>query len=370
MTDLPEAPELDIGALSRAFGQVTNSYKLLFFQALMAVLPRQTGEKELAIDLERIGVEMLALAWYPHVYFRLSFGLQDQVGQVLDALEFDVGPHAVAGNAETQQRLRRAIAEQWDRIGGPKLLRYVPFRLLTPFFEDRLRGIPDGRRNSRIAELSQSEFETRKPLYRLRADQPWLDLHPQWHRYLSRNAAIVEGWARWHWARYLQARNPNVPAIPEKLTPPATRNTLNAPRAYWRQVLEMERFACIYSGELLQPDDFELDHFVPWSFICHDRPWNLVPVVPGVNAAKSNWLPDEHYIPPFIETQHRGLSIWHETVTAHTWQRATEPYLVDLRLSHDTLLERKALTEAYGNVLQPLFQLAKQIGFRSGWAYR
>ena len=370
MTDLPHVPELDIRILSRVFGNVTNSYKILFFQALLAVSRREINDKQLVVDIDDIGVEMLALAWYPHIYFRLSFGLQDQIGLVLDSLDFGVGSHSAAGNAETQQRLRQAIADQWNRIGGPKLLRYVPFRLLSPFFEDRLRGIPDGQKNTQIAELSQQHFEERKPLYSLGIEGRHLQLHPQWHRYLRDNASIVEGWAKWHWTRYLQTRNPNVPAIPEKLSPPSVRTTLNAPRAYWRQVLEAERFNCIYSGCQLHPDEFELDHFIPWSFVCHDRPWNLIPVTPRVNAMKSNWLPDKNYVSAFIDSQNHWLRVWRETVTERKWHRTTEPYLMDLHLTHEALLEEDSLKEAYENVLSPLFQLAKQIGFKGNWIYQ
>ncbi len=43
---------------------------------------------------------------------------------------------------------------------------------------------------------------------------------------------------------------------------------------------------------------------------------------------------------------------------------------MDLHLTHEALLEEDSLKEAYENVLRPLFQLAKQIGFKGNWTYQ
>ena len=47
-----------------------------------------------------------------------------------------------------------------------------------------------------------------------------------------------------------------------------------------------------------------LDHFIPWSFVLHDRMWNLVPVSKSINSSKSDLLPPlEKYLDSFIDLQ-------------------------------------------------------------------
>ncbi|HFD81636.1 MAG TPA: hypothetical protein ENK05_14785 [Gammaproteobacteria bacterium] len=368
MTELPVAADLDVGALSRVFDKVTNSYKLLFFQALLNQVQSNSGsDGDVRISLREIGIEMLARAWYPYVYFRLSFGLQDQISKLLDGLVFQVGSQARAGNANTQKRLRNAIDRQWQQLGGGSLLRYVPCRLLTPFFSEDLRGVSDAKRNVLMADLSRKRFERRKPLYRLEKDAIHLTIHPGWAHYLNANYKIVEGWARWHWLRYLQKKNPSVPAIAEKLSPPAKREALEGHRKFWAGFIQQQRLLCLYSKVPLDPSNFALDHFVPWSFVCHDRPWNLIPVSPQANASKGNMLPHRKYIPIFVKSHAQALRVGQGLVGQQAWRQFLEPYITDLHLSEGALQDVGKLQRAYKNTLDPLFTLARQMGFASGW---
>lgn len=88
-----------------------------------------------------------------------------------------------------------------------------------------------------------------------------------------------------------------MPGIVEKLQPPAARAPLTRQTVWWKEALPLlgDRARCIYTGAPLDPDDLSLDHYLPWSFVAHDRPWNLVPVSPRVNSAKSDSLPDRRW---------------------------------------------------------------------------
>ena len=67
---------------------------------------------------------------------------------------------------------------------------------------------------------------------------------------------------------------------------------------------------CIYSGDPLHPRDFHLDHYVPWSFIGHNRSWNVIPSTEDANAQKRDRLPHEQYFQRFFALQHTALMIW------------------------------------------------------------
>lgn len=371
MTGLTPSNDVDVGALAGLFRATTNSYKHLFFQGLLSLL-RDRAPEDRVVALEALAVEMVARAWFPHVYFRLSFGRQGQVGRILDRLAFSPEGGAI-GNAANQRALRAAIRAQAEAIGLPTLLRYVPYRLLEPFFGAEVAGLPDARKNDRLRALSAERFAERRPLYRFveTGEEAGVEIHPAWMAYLQANQAIVEGWAERHWLAFLQGRNPTTPALTEKIRPPAQRRPLTAQTRFWATVLAEAPLPCLYSGESLDPNRFALDHFVPWAFVCHDRLWNLVPVHPELNSAKGHALPDEAYLPELARIQARGLSIFRDRVgPGSAWfGRTVEAYLADLGLPEDRLTDRDALTEAYEMTLKPLLGLAQRSGFPSGWRY-
>lgn len=80
---LVPARGLDVAALARLFDDATNSYKHLFFRAILDEF-RGGGFTNRAFSLARLAAGMLAAAWYPCRVHRLSLGVQD------DAEPFDL----------------------------------------------------------------------------------------------------------------------------------------------------------------------------------------------------------------------------------------------------------------------------------------
>ena len=63
-------------------------------------------------------------------------------------------------------------------------------------------------------------------------------------------------------------------------------------------------FLAIYSEKLLGLNDFDIDHFVPWSFVANDELWNLLPMDSSLNSSKSNNLPQWKYFELFAKNQY------------------------------------------------------------------
>ena len=125
----------------------------------------------------------------------------------------------------------------------------------------------------------------------------------------------------------------------------------------------------MYSGQAIDPHHFSLDHFLPWSFVAHDRIWNLVPTVPAINSTKSNVLPDEHYVEKLAEYQHKGLIATYTAMGHSEWQKRVEPFAIDLRLDFNGLLTHETITSAYRDNILPLIRIARNQGFQPGWVY-
>jgi hypothetical protein len=113
----------------------------------------------------------------------------------------------------------------------------------------------------------------------------------------------------------MQARNPNVPGVINKLRAPTMRQ-LTAARDFWRfvrsdfeRVGKAAQFKDIYSGQQLG-DSFSIDHFLPWSFVVHDLLWNLTPVEPATNSNKSDVLPGlDLYFPRLAKLHFSAIEI-------------------------------------------------------------
>jgi hypothetical protein len=87
-SNLPNSERLNISVLARIFKKTTNSYKYLFFLSILDILHRNNF-KDLVISFKDLTIEILANAWYPHNYFKLSFGTQDKIADKIDSLNLN-----------------------------------------------------------------------------------------------------------------------------------------------------------------------------------------------------------------------------------------------------------------------------------------
>jgi hypothetical protein len=367
-SSLPYSSKLDIAALSRLFANTTTSYKYVFFISYLDILRRRGFNAREPIGFREMTIEMLATSWYPHNYFRLSFGLQDKITAKLDSLRLTVNEPILNFRDIDKKLLREALSRQ--KLDN-SLMHYVPFRILRPFFEDELRGQSDYRIDSAIARLAMETYKERKPLYRFNASQDHLIPHPAWVAYFETHFPVIKGWAAWNWLQYMQKCNQAVPAISSKLFPPQGRDSLKAQVEYWKTAIRHGDLKCIYSGESLRPEKVSLDHYLPWSFVAHDQLWNLIPTLPEVNSSKSDHLPASVYFDSFVRLQHQGLVITNKRIEEQKWDKYIEPFVADLKISDKLdLLDLHKLRRAYDAILLPMLKLAKTLGFSSNWHFR
>lgn len=364
-TDPPSSDQVNARTLARIFDDVTNSYKFLFFLAILDSLEQHHFDSTIALPIRDLVLEMLVLAWYPHVYFRLSFGGQDKITRELEKC----APRSMVSertiNPWDRSSIRSLIAMQMTET---TLSRFVPYRLVRPFFPET-RGIKkDHEVNDRVAELCEEYFASRRSPYKFNPTRTELIMHPEWSDYFNQNLAIVRGWIWWNFLHYMQRCNPNVPAISLKLVPMPERESLDKQTKFWTTVLTAQPVHCIYSGALVSAESFALDHFVPWSFVVHNQLWNLVPTTAAVNSKKSDRLPAMIYVDKFVNAQYNALTVSHKVLSERAWEDTVKPFIADLALpDYASLLNRERLHKAYQTSLLPLLQLAEANGFEPGW---
>lgn len=363
--------QLDVDILSRIFNDTTNSYKILFFRAVLLTIQRRQLNGQLRIPLREISAKMLVSAWIITSYYRLSFGSSDQLSSLLEQLALaSSGKNLSAPDFETF--LERKILNSLGSIDLGEIQRYVPFRLLRPFFVEETRGLPDWRVNNKIHECTKASFSTLNPApyYFYDEGEPCIEIHPLWLTYFERHLKILTDWTDWHLASYLQRRNPNAPGIAGKLYLPKRRKPLLWQRRFWVSVFVQAEVRCIYSDEVITSENFHLDHYLPWSFVCHNEVWNLIPVAPSVNAGKSNALPSRKYLSAFIDLHARALSVAKGHLSNSDWETVCSSYAAGLRIDSTYLSSYDELRHSFEETIIPLVSIANRMGFTSDWVFQ
>lgn len=303
-----------------------------------------------------LAIRMIVNVWFPVHYYHLSFGVQDKMSEAVHSLRERFGFPENIRSKELYARLKQAHFEQ-PLPEVKRLLQYVQYRFLTPWFSEELYRQDDWKRNQLLVQLSADK----RSFYRIDNEQQCIFLNDDWFLYLRENIGIVEGFTKWNLIGYLQRNNPNVPSISEKLVFPATRSMGTAYTFWTNYKQQYGNFPCVYTGQPI-PDKAQvsIDHYLPWSFVAHDQLWNLVPAFKNVNSSKGNQLPGKHYFREFVNLQYQAVQ-----TSIHN-EKLVEDHLLLLNASMDELknISPERFLEEMHNRFDPMHQLARNMGFR------
>lgn len=347
--NLPNEGIIDSARLSRIFDNTVATYKFYWF---VSIINRLVANPERRLfSFEEIIAEMIAEAWYPIHYFRISFGKQDSLECNIMELQRILGI-AIDADVET---VRETILRNSNSPSVRRCLHVftlnVPYWFLSPW-------IP-GATKPQVEKYSRELFNNCP--YSILGKTIAVD--ERWAEYLIRNAVILKDFCFWNLSVFLQKRNPNVPDIPSKLTKPMHRSSLARQHRFWdRYIASVGGIKCIYTDEELMEGTYALDHFVPWSFVVHDLLWNLLPASQAVNSSKSNNLPLlERYLEPLSILQQSALRVNFESNPS---DKSLEDYLIfhcSIQELVDAPLDR--FSQLMKDEFTPMIQTAKNMGF-------
>lgn len=369
-TPLPLSAQLPVKYLASSFNEVTNSYKFYWFLSILDYIKETQSP---TIPINQILARMISGAWYPANYFLLSFGKQDRLGQIALAIKPELHLNPNAQQEEIVQAIlsylknNTPLAQEVTSLGL-----YVPYRFLSPFFTNQLRGQPDWKKNNLVKQLAEQNFthSSAPCLYRFSAQQDRIEIQPRWFDYLQEQLAIVTGFCLWHLHNYLQKHNPNVPNIAAKLFQPEERD-LRESRLFWQDVFKVVgTIRCIYSGVIMEKRAYSLDHFLPWRFVTHDLLWNIIPTPNNINSAKSDRLPYfPLYFEPFARLQYDAFQV----VANLQKERLLEDYtLLFKKQSANEVQELpfEVFKSTLHDTIAPQLQIARNMGFVGDWSYK
>jgi len=363
ITELPPS-HLPIGLLAGIFSNVTASYKYLMIRAILDL-----AHKEDRISMKEIGLRAISFAWFSIHFYKLSYGSSDKMTDWISGIGEKIAVHELLisdlSYGSIYQILKELESSNDLHSGVHLVLRdfknYVPYRLLSPWFEKELNGIDDHKKNQLIVELSKDL--AKKSLYTLEQekDDLYVRIHPEWRAYIIENQAFLDGWWRWKFVSFLQSKNPTVLAIPNKLQPPLARN-MTAIKKIFKGYFEDKGKGptCFYTQKPLST--IHHDHFMPWSFLGSDMILNFVPCDQYVNLDKSNSIPSERYLPELARFQSQ-LFLWLEKKN----MKECGEYYRELSLQNahtgDHFIDR------FMSYYKVLYLSAAKQGFSMNWSY-
>jgi len=144
-------------------------------------------------------------------------------------------------------------------------------------------------------------------------------------------------------------------------------------RKLWEGVLEVREIRDVFTGREIVPKQYDVDHFIPWSFVMNDELWNLMPMESSLNSSKSNRLPKWNpFFKDFAYNQYILYGMIHENANIH--KRFEVCYGDNLHsIWAGQELYRKGNTEEeFYNILEknmlPVYESARRQGYEI-WEY-
>lgn len=369
--------ELDLASFSAIFGNVSESYKFYWIEAIlncMAMCPDQR-----VFSLSELADQMIADAWYTVTEYHLRLGIvnsnaKSQDGGLEQAVKDLQNAASLAGHEVKNSMKKNEIIEllkefETDptiRKDKVRLTTMVPFRLLSPFTGSKVLS---GSRLQSFRKCNEIAKTVRLPYTFVIQKGLESSIQIAWARLFADQREILLGWIRYQKVRYLQNRNPGVPGIIYKLDPEnnGVRKLQNA-RKLWTMVMDRKEIHDIYNGQRLNGTDFDLDHFVPWSYVASDELWDLLPMDSSLNSSKSNRLPVwDQYFQNYAGNQFRMYkTVFSDIAVRQQFEKCRKDNLTSIWGAEELFIPNHNWTEFMSILeknLRPVYDAAKQQGY-------
>jgi HNH endonuclease len=365
------------GVVGHVFRSVDTTYKFYWFLSVLEKVKTSEPGQDLTIFVSDLGREMIVQAWHTRLFFKLWFGHQDRLQTMIDDL---ADSSNLQGNASSEDIRNLACTIPKDDLA--KLLAYVPFRFLTPWFRTALTGIEkDAERNLAIRLLAERSQKTPRPapyqFDKVLGKVDAIHVTNRWALFFQSNYIPLRAFTQLSLAKYFEVRNPGIPAIINKLELAQERD-LRLARKYWDFLRTTTGLSSIYSERPIE-ERYDIDHFLPWSFVTHDLIWNLTPIPKTENLRKSDAVPSlSRYLANLVDQHADAVQVVAKTVHSgnaelnRLFSSVMKEYsdLFHLSSQEIFLLPRNDFTQRVTAEFRIQADLARRLNFEMDWELR
>lgn len=287
---------LDIEGFSQMMKDPSYCYKFYWLEAIVNLISADVTET----TFDEIIDEMIANAWYSVREFHIHLSGMQSDGNVRDGLERAIiylselsQLPANASKVEIKNEIKKYNTDL--KKNKEQLTNMVPYRALSGFFRKSEEQADWGsivRLTSYIQHIDQSITPLPYTLGTGSKLKKEVYFNTSWIRMIQDNTVSILGWIQYEKVKWLQNNNPEVPGLVYKLAPMDEKmRKLNKVRKLWEGILESGEVRDVFTDQPVVPKQYDVDHFIPWSFVMNDELWNLMPMDSSLNSSKSNKLP-------------------------------------------------------------------------------
>jgi hypothetical protein len=367
---------LDIEGFSRMMKDPSYCYKFYWLEAIVQLI----SEDKTQATYDEIINEMISNAWYSVLEFHLHlsglFGdgiIKDNLEKaVLRLRELSVLPNN-ASKVEIKNKLVEYAEDKELRKYKMELTKNVPYKALSGFANRGAEKIDlntsAGRMMAYYNKLSQSEillpyiFNDDSGLNRV------ITFNEGWIQMIQDNTVTIIGWIQLEKIKWLQNNNPEVPGLVYKMAPMDEKlRKLNNVRKLWEAVLDIQPIIDVFKAEAIDRTKYDVDHFIPWSFVMNDELWNLMPMDSSWNSKKSNKLPQwDLFFGKFADNQYILYELLHSKPGIHKLYEACYRDNLHSIWANQELYRKGNSSEEFHVILEknmrPVYDSAKRQGY-------
>ena len=285
---------LDIESFSLMMKDPSYCYKFYWLEAIVKLISEGITDTTFGEIID----EMISNAWYSVREFHIHLsGIQN--GEVRDGLEravIKLAEVSTLPSGASKTEIKNAISMYSSELKPFKeqLTNMVPYRALAGFFQrsnekanwnSTIRMVEYIERINRIVLLPYTLGTSSKLKKEVHFSHEWVEM-------IQDNTVSILGWIQYEKVKWLQMNNPEVPGLVYKLAPLDEKmRKLGKVRKLWEAVLDIQPVCDVFTGKQIEQNRYDVDHFIPWSFVMNDELWNLMPMDSSLNSSKSNRLP-------------------------------------------------------------------------------
>lgn len=364
---------LDIEGFSHMMKDPSYCYKFYWLEAIVQLISEGVTETTFDAVID----EMICNAWYSVREFHIHLSGMQVDGQVRDGLERAVLRLSELSNLPanaSKVEIKNAIKEHSASLKAAKeqLTNMVPYRALAGFFEKAEENADWGSVRRMTAYIERINKEVVLLPYTLGESSKLkkeIYFQPSWVEMIQDNTVSILGWIQYEKVKWLQNNNPEVPGLVYKLAPMDEKmRKLNNVRKLWEGILELSVVKDVFTGKDIVPKKYDVDHFIPWSFVMNDELWNLMPMDSTLNSSKSNKLPKwDPFFGRFAANQYLLYGFIHEKAGIYKLFEGCYRDNLHSIWAGQELYRKGNSREEFYNILQknmqPVYDSAKRQGY-------
>ena len=363
---------LDIESFSLMMKDPSYCYKFYWLEALVVLISEGVTETTFDTVID----EMIANAWYSVREFHIHLsGLL--AGEVRDGLERAIlllaQVSSLPANA-SKTEIKNAIRDYNQELKPFKeqLTNMVPYRALAGFFNRNSETVNWGNKTQLVEYIERINSSVTILPYTLGKSSKLkkeIRFSPAWVRMIQDNTVSIMGWIQYEKVKWLQMNNPEVPGLVYKLAPLDEKmRKLGNVRKLWEGILELHPVRDVFTQEPLEKKQYDVDHFVPWSFVMNDELWNLMPMSSSLNSSKSNRLP--RWDPFFVRFAENQFLLYESIQTSpqirHLYEGCYRDNLHSIWAGQELYRPGNTRDEFFGILqknMQPIYDSARRQGY-------